>query len=94
MASFYLKKVDKATSHIALTSPTTLSLDLKTSDHKRYHKDIPLYASIDTEKSSWKVMGTKVEFTLIKADGRGWPVLRSDETPTGEIIQTGSAGRA
>jgi hypothetical protein len=38
-------------------------------------------------------MGTKLELTLAKADGLGWPVLRSDDKHTGEIIQAGRAGR-
>lgn len=38
-------------------------------------------------------MGTKLEVNLVKADGASWPVLRSDEARTGEIIQVGKAGR-
>jgi hypothetical protein len=38
-------------------------------------------------------MGTKLEVTFVKADGASWPVLRSDEQRTGEIIQVGRAGR-
>lgn len=37
-------------------------------------------------------MGTKLEFTLAKADASGWPVLRSTDPMTGEIIQSGRAG--
>ena len=39
-------------------------------------------------------MGTKMELNLVKADSSSWPVLRSDEQRTGEIIQVGRAGRA
>jgi hypothetical protein len=35
-----------------------------------------------------------LEVNFAKADGRSWPVLRSDERITGEIIQVGKAGRA
>jgi len=52
-----------------------------------------LYAPIDPENSSFKIMGTKLELTLAKADGAGWPVLRADEKLTGEILQVGRAGR-
>ena len=38
-------------------------------------------------------MGTKLELTLAKADGTSWPVLRSDDKLTGEVIQVGRAGR-
>lgn len=94
IASLYLKKVNREDSTVTFSDSTTIMLDLKTSDRKRYRKDLPLFGSIDTEKSTFKVMGTKVEFTLIKADGTSWPVLRSDERLTGEIIQMGRAGRA
>lgn len=93
IASLYLKKVDKEESTIKFSDSTTIELDLKTSDRKRYRKALPLFASIDPEKSTFKIMGTKVEFTLIKGDGTSWPVLRSDERQTGEIIQMGSAVR-
>ncbi|KAF2151236.1 chord-domain-containing protein [Myriangium duriaei CBS 260.36] len=93
IASLYLKKVDKEESTITFSDATTIQLDLKTSDRKSYKKELPLYASIDTDKSTFKVMGTKIEFTLVKADGTSWPVLRSDQRQTGEIIQMGRAGR-
>ena len=94
IASFYLKKIDSSTSTISFTSPTTVDLNLHTTDKKRYKATIPLFASIDTEKSKYKIMGTKLELTLVKADGTGWPVLKSDDARTGEIIQVGKAGRA
>ncbi|KAF2234835.1 chord-domain-containing protein [Viridothelium virens] len=92
IASLYLKKINKDSSKISFTDPTTIDLDLHTSDNKSYQTSMPLYAPIDTAKSKYKIMGTKVEFELAKADGSGWPVLRADERLTGEIIQTGRAG--
>jgi len=94
IASFYLKKINKAKARVDFSSPTTVDLDLPTSDNKRYVETIPLFALIDQKASQSKVMGTKLELTLVKADGRGWPVLRSDEARTGEVIQVGGAGRA
>lgn len=49
---------------------------------------------IDPATSSFKILGTKLEVNLVKANGASWPVLRSDEQLTGEIIQVGQAGRA
>jgi len=71
-------------------------VDLPTSDNppKRYKATVPLFGPIDTESSKFKIMGTKLEVTLVKADGASWPTLRSDEQRTGEIIQVGKAGRA
>lgn len=73
-----------------------LELDLVTTDAtpKRYKATVPLYGLIDTEKSSHKILGTKLELSLVKADGASWPVLRGDEQLTGEILQIGKAGLA
>lgn len=71
-----------------------VKLDLHTLDKKRYTTDMRLFAPIDPAASSFKIMGTKLELELHKADGSGWPVLRADDPRTGEIIQTGRAGRA
>lgn len=70
-----------------------IKLDLHTSDGKHYNDTLPLYGSVDPVKSAFKIMGTKLELTLVKTDGMGWPVLRADEKLTGEIIQSGRAGR-
>lgn len=93
IASLYLKKIDKEKSSVKFTSPTNISLDLKTTDNKRYTKEMELYGSVDPEKSAFKIMGTKLELTLEKTDGSGWPVLKADDPHTGEIIQAGRAGR-
>ena len=94
VSSFYLKKIEKSKARIEFSTPTTLDLDLPTSDNKRYMATIPLYAPIDQKASEFKILGTKLELTLVKADGSSWPVLRSDEQRSGEIIQVGRAGRA
>jgi hypothetical protein len=91
--SLYLKKIDKDGANVNF-SPNSIELDLPTSDNKRYTNTYPLFAPIDPEKSTFKVMGTKLELTLAKADGTSWPVLRSDDKWSGERIQIGNAGRA
>lgn len=93
IASLYLKKIDKELSKVEFKDQSTIDLDLRTSDKKRYQTSMPLFGTIDTEKSAFKIMGTKLELTLAKADGLGWPVLRADDRQTGEIIQAGRAGR-
>lgn len=94
IASFYLKKINKERAKIDFSSPTTVALDLPTTDSRRYHEEVPLFGQIDTVKSNYKIMGTKLELTLAKKDGSSWPTLRSDEQRTSEIIQVGPAGRA
>jgi hypothetical protein len=95
IASFFLKKINKELAKVEF-SPTEMSLDLITTDPipKRYKTVVPLFGPIDTTASSFKIMGTKLEVTFVKADGSSWPVLRSDEQRTGEIIQIGKAGTA
>ncbi|KAF1982893.1 chord-containing protein [Aulographum hederae CBS 113979] len=92
-ATLYLKKIDKTTSTIEFNSATTVRLDLKTTDKKRYTTEMPLFGEIDTEKSDFKIMGTKLDLILVKTDGRSWATLRSDEKATGKIIQSGGAVR-
>lgn len=92
IASFYLKKIDAKKSRVEFKSSSTIDLDLLTSDNKRYTTEILLYGEIIPEKSKWKIMGTKLEFNLAKANANGWPVLRSTDPLTGEIIQSGRAG--
>ncbi|KAF2428872.1 chord-domain-containing protein [Tothia fuscella] len=93
IASLYLKKIDKEKSSVKFASSSTISLDLHTSDNKHYAREMELYGPIEPEKSEFKIMGTKLELTLSKADGSGWPVLKADDPHTGEIIQAGRAGR-
>ncbi|KAF2204871.1 chord-domain-containing protein [Delitschia confertaspora ATCC 74209] len=92
IASLYLKKIDKESSKVEFTS-SHVNLDLRTSDSKRYKTEMPLFASIHPDKSSSKILGTKLELNLAKADGTSWPVLRADDKPTGEMIQVGQAAR-
>ncbi|KAJ6119871.1 hypothetical protein N7523_004151 [Penicillium sp. IBT 18751x] len=91
--SLYLKKIDKERARVDF-STNSITFDLPTSDNKRFQDTYKLFAPIDAEKSSFRVLGTKLELTLIKADGTSWPVLRSDDKWTGERIQIGNAGRA
>jgi hypothetical protein len=93
IASLYLKKIDKEKSTVKFSSETKLDLDLITSDSKRYEKTYELFGPILPDKSTFKILGTKLELTLQKADGLGWPVLKADDPHSGEIIQAGRAGR-
>lgn len=76
-------------------SESAVSFDLPTTDNKRFQDTYSLFAPIDPAKSQFRVLGTKLEMTLVKADAStAWPVLRSDDKWTGERIQIGNAGRA
>lgn len=95
ITSFFLKKINKEAAKVEFGSSEVI-LDLPTTDNppKRYKAVVPLFGAIDPGASTSKIMGTKLEVTFVKADGASWPVLRSDEARTGEIIQVGKAGRA
>lgn len=95
IASFFLKKIDKDTAKIVFTA-SSIQLDLPTTDSppKRYRTEVPLFGAVDPGKSASKILGTKLEVTLAKAEVSSWPVLRADDRPTGEILQVGRAGKA
>lgn len=94
IASLYLKKIVQDRSKVAFSEDgKSVELDLHTSDKKQYTTKMELFGPIKPAESKFKIMGTKVELTLAKADGQGWPVLRADDPHTGEIIQAGRAGR-
>jgi hypothetical protein len=93
IASLYLKKINKDRSKVDFTDANTVQLDLHTTDSKHYQTSVQLYGPIKPADSTFKIMGTKLELTLAKADGAGWPVLRADDPHSGEIIQAGRAGR-
>ncbi|KAI0172184.1 integrin beta-1-binding protein [Hypoxylon sp. FL1284] len=94
IASFFLKKIDKERATVRF-EPRALVLDLPTTDPtpRRYRATVPLFGAVDPDQSTFKILGTKLEVSLRKADGGGWPVLRSDDRLTGEILQVGRAGR-
>lgn len=92
IASLYLKKINKEAAKIEFES-RQVNLDLPTADSKRYTAEFPLFGAIDPAQSKFRILGTKLEMTLVKVDSASWPVLRSDDKLTGERIQVGRAGR-
>lgn len=92
IASLYLKKIDKDSAKVTFHADH-VDLDLRTSDSKRYATEFPLYGPVKPEDCKYRILGTKLELTLVKADSTAWPVLRSDDKLTGEMIQVGRAGR-
>ncbi|QIX01649.1 hypothetical protein AMS68_007166 [Peltaster fructicola] len=94
IASLFLKKIDKEQSKVAFDQTSqSVELDLHTTDQKHYKNTVELFGAIDAERSSFRILGTKLELSIAKADGAGWPVLRRTDQHTGEIIQAGRAGR-
>lgn len=96
IVSFYLKKIDKERAVVNfLEDGSGVELDLPTSDGKRFRRRIETWKALNPEKCEKKIMGTKLEMVLWKAEGGvGWPVLTSSERDTGERIQIGGPLRA
>ncbi|MCJ1424758.1 Integrin beta-1-binding protein 2, partial [Sticta canariensis] len=93
IASLFLKKIVKEQAKVEFSS-SSVALDLPTADSTRYKTEVPLFAQINAAKSTYKILGTKLELSLFKVDGSSWPALRSDEWRTAGIIQVGRPGRA
>lgn len=80
ITSIFGKRADKEKSSVEFEE-WTLKVDLRMPDSKRYTKTFELFGPIDVQKSSYRVLGTKVEITLQKADGRSWPDLEISHAP-------------
>ncbi|KAK9447978.1 uncharacterized protein V1518DRAFT_419372 [Limtongia smithiae] len=91
IVSIFAKKCEADKSTIEFTDET-VSLDLLHLGSKRFKTTIQLYGPIVPADSKYKVMGTKVELTLAKANGLSWAGLRAGETGAG-MIRFGVSGR-
>ena len=80
IASIFAKQADKQKSTVSFEE-WSLNVDLPLPGSKRFKKSFDLFGPIDPEKSSYRILGTKVEVTLQKADGRSWPALEPSEAP-------------
>lgn len=52
-----------------------MHVDLILPARKRFTKSFPLFGPIDPAASAFKILGTKCEITLVKADARSWPSI-------------------
>jgi len=94
ICSVFGKGADKERSKITFEE-WELHVDLFLPSSKRFTKTYSLYGPIDGAASSYKVMGTKVELTLVKGDGRSWPSLEAPKQPGKNVSQVtfGVTGR-
>ncbi|KAK9480334.1 hypothetical protein V1514DRAFT_326099 [Lipomyces japonicus] len=91
IVSVFAKKTEEEKSKVEF-SQDSLALDLIHLGTKRFKTEFKLYGPIIPEQSKFKVMGTKVELTLKKANGLSWAGLRAGETGAG-MIRFGVSGR-
>ncbi|AAW42582.1 hypothetical protein CNBC0890 [Cryptococcus deneoformans B-3501A] len=96
IVSAFAKGADKSRSTITFT-PQTLSLSLSLPSNKRVLKTVTLYGPIDPNVSSYRILSTKVEITLVKPKPASWPVLElppaGTELPPGYALTFGVSGR-
>ncbi|KAH6918718.1 HSP20-like chaperone [Coprinopsis sp. MPI-PUGE-AT-0042] len=91
--SVFAKKVDKEQSSVKFEDDK-VHLDFRLPENRRFTKTVELFGLIIPEKSSFMVLGTKVELSLQKKDNRSWTVLEKTDRDLGNISLTfGVAGR-
>ena len=78
--TLYCKGLQKDETEVDITS-TSLEVDFPLSNESTYSLSLsPLFANIDADKSAYKILSTKAEFTLVKAEpGRKWSSLEGSE---------------
>ncbi|GAA5996355.1 cysteine and histidine-rich domain-containing protein [Rhodotorula paludigena] len=74
IVSVFGKQADKEASSVKF-EVEAMHVDLILPSRKRFTKSFPLYGPIDPAASSYKVLGTKCEIELAKADARSWPSI-------------------
>ncbi|TNY22477.1 chord-domain-containing protein [Rhodotorula diobovata] len=74
IVSVFGKQADKEKSSVKFEAEA-MHVDLILPARKRFTKSFPLYGPIDPASSAFKILGTKCEITLAKADARSWPSI-------------------
>ncbi|GAA5977965.1 hypothetical protein JCM10908_004179 [Rhodotorula pacifica] len=74
IVSVFGKQANKDASGVKFEAEA-MHVDLLLPARKRFTKSFPLYGPIDPSASSYKILGTKCEITLVKADARSWPSI-------------------
>ncbi|GAA5862174.1 hypothetical protein JCM8547_007763 [Rhodosporidiobolus lusitaniae] len=74
IVSVFGKQADKEASKVTFKAEA-MHVDLILPSRKRFTKSFALYGPIDPSSSSFKILGTKCEITLAKADARSWPAV-------------------
>ncbi|SCV69053.1 BQ2448_2073 [Microbotryum intermedium] len=72
--SIFGKQADKEKSSVRF-EVEEMHVDLLLPSRKRFTKSYSLYGPIDPAASTFKILGTKCEVTLAKADTRSWPSI-------------------
>ena len=95
IASIFGKGADKDRS-IVKFAEWEMHVDLFLPANKRFTRTFELYGPIDISASVFRIMGTKVEMTLVKGDGRSWPSLEASKEGKSKftpLVTFGVSGR-
>ncbi|PPR08088.1 hypothetical protein CVT24_010549 [Panaeolus cyanescens] len=82
----------KTNSFLLAYMTAKISVQLYLPDKKRFTKTLLLFGPIEPSASSFRILGTKVELTLQKKDGRSWTVLEKTDKNLGNISLTFGVG--
>lgn len=87
--TIYAKNVQEKTLSIEF-APRSVSVSFPSADNSEYNYNLdPLFGTIDTDKSRFKVYSTKLEITLCKQHPGKWATLEGDGTTTPAPVQEG-----
>ncbi|SGZ52842.1 CIC11C00000005599 [Sungouiella intermedia] len=90
--TIYAKNIDESTLSVDFAT-RSVSVSFPSADNSEYNYDLePLFGTIDTEKSTFKVYSTKLEITLYKAQSGKWAKLEGDGTTDSAPVQEQSSG--
>lgn len=90
--TIYAKNIAQDTLSVEF-APRSVSVSFPSVDNSEYSYDMdPLFASINTDKSSYKVYSTKLEITLIKELPGKWAKLEGDGTTSSAPVEQLSSG--
>ncbi|ORX36519.1 HSP20-like chaperone [Kockovaella imperatae] len=94
--SAFAKGADKSKSTVRFDSQQ-LHFDFHLPSNKRIAKSLTLYGPIDPASSTFRIVSTKVDITLIKSTPASWPLLElpaeGTELPPGYALTFGVSGR-
>ncbi|KAG6891333.1 hypothetical protein C0992_008787 [Termitomyces sp. T32_za158] len=89
--SIYAKKADKERSIVEFEE-NQVKFTIYLPGPKKYSRTLDLFGPIDPERSTYEVLGTKVELHLQKRDGRSWTLLEKTDQSIGNISLTFGVG--
>ncbi|KAM0753609.1 chord-domain-containing protein [Meredithblackwellia eburnea MCA 4105] len=95
--SVFGKGADKELSKV-IFEKEAMHVELHLPSSKRFQKSFPLFGPIDPTTSTFKILGTKCEIVLAKADARSWPSITAldpelSKNFTASLIFSAGGGR-